>query len=273
MANVVQIGRFAQATRLSIRTLRHYADAGLLVPAWVDPDTGYRYYSYDQVGTAELIRLLRQVQMSLAEIGQVLAASDRTAVVALLQRHETRLADDLQRQQRALAYLHRLIEQEGTVVNYHVTLKQLPAGHAALLRTEATASSVTQKIQDGYGQLAAAISAGQVAFAGPPFLSMSEPFDDETPTPFELGFPVSGPFPAWGDVQSIELPAWTVASTVHHGPYEEEGPAYAAVQAWIQEHGHTPIGAPREVYLVSPGDVADPSEYVTEIQFPVAPAE
>lgn len=273
MANVVQIGRFAQATRLSIRTLRHYAETGLLEPAWVDPSTGYRYYSYDQVGTAELIRLLRQVEMPLTEIGQVLAASDRTAVVALLQRHEARLADDLQRQQRALAYLHRLIEQEGTAVTYHVTLKQLPAGHAALLRTQATASTVTQAIQAGYGQLAAAITAGQVAFAGPPFLSMTEPFDDEAPTPFELGFPVSGPFPPMGAVESIELPAWTVASTVHHGPYEEEGPAYAAVQAWIQEHGHTAIGAPREVYLVSPGDVADPSEYVTEIQFPVAPAE
>jgi len=273
MANVVQIGRFAQATRLSVRTLRHYADAGLLVPAWVDPSTGYRYYSYDQVGTAELIRLLRQVQMPLAEIGQVLAASDRSAVVALMQRHEARLAEDLQRQQRALAYLHRLIEQEGTAVNYHVTLKQLPAGHAALLRTRATASTVAATVQAGYGQLAAAITAGQVAFAGPPFLSMSEPFDDEESTPFELGFPVSAPFPTRGAVESIELPAWTVASTVHHGPYEEEGPAYAAVQAWIQEHGHTPIGAPREVYLVSPGDVSDPSEYVTEIQVPVAPAE
>lgn len=273
MANLVQIGRFAQATRLSIRTLRHYADAGLLAPAWVDPSTGYRYYGYDQVGIAELIRLLRQVQMPLAEIGQVLTASDRSSVVALLQRHEARLAEDLQRQQRALAYLHRLIEQEGITVNYEVTLKQLDAGHAALLRTEATASTVAQTIQVGYGQLAAAIAAGQVAFAGPPFLSMSEPFDDEAPTPFELGFPVSGPFPKLGAVESTQTPAWLVASTVHRGPYEEAGPAYAAVQAWIQEHGHTPIGAPREVYLVSPGDVADPSEYVTEIQFPVAAAE
>jgi DNA-binding transcriptional MerR regulator len=45
MKNLLPIGRFSQLTRLTIKALRLYDELGLLRPAYVDPDTAYRYYS------------------------------------------------------------------------------------------------------------------------------------------------------------------------------------------------------------------------------------
>lgn len=59
MTGLMPIGVFARATRLSVRVLRNYDRLGLLVPAWVDPDTGYRRYDVDQFPRAGLVRRLR----------------------------------------------------------------------------------------------------------------------------------------------------------------------------------------------------------------------
>ena len=60
MAAGLTVGDFSRATHLSVKTLRHYHQAGLLEPAAVNPDTGYRYYSAGQIPTAQVIRRLRE---------------------------------------------------------------------------------------------------------------------------------------------------------------------------------------------------------------------
>ena len=68
------IGGLARLSRLSLKALRRYDAEGLLVPAWVDPDSGYRYYSAEQVRTATTIALLRSLDVPLSTIREVLAA-------------------------------------------------------------------------------------------------------------------------------------------------------------------------------------------------------
>ncbi|MGH3492713.1 MAG: MerR family transcriptional regulator, partial [Sciscionella sp.] len=67
------IGQFATFTQLSVRTLRRYHEAGLLEPASVDPDTGYRYYTTQQIPAAQVIHRLRQLDVPLAEVKSILA--------------------------------------------------------------------------------------------------------------------------------------------------------------------------------------------------------
>ena len=61
MESLMSIGRFARLTGLTVKALRHYDELGLLRPAAVDPETGYRSYSSAQLGRAEAIRLLRRL--------------------------------------------------------------------------------------------------------------------------------------------------------------------------------------------------------------------
>ena len=65
---LIPIGRFARLTGLTVRAVRHYGELGLLEPAYIDPDTGYRYYAPDQVEDAAAIRRLRLLELALDEI-------------------------------------------------------------------------------------------------------------------------------------------------------------------------------------------------------------
>ena len=78
---LMPIGRFARASRLSVKSLRNYHDSGLLPAAFVDPDSGYRYYRLSQANTAEAIRTLRSIDMPLDEILVVLESDEPDVIV------------------------------------------------------------------------------------------------------------------------------------------------------------------------------------------------
>lgn len=275
MDNLIPIGRFSRVSRLSIKALRNYADAGLLEPAWVDPSSGYRYYTYAQTTAAEVIRVLRSLDMPLDEIGEVLAAGDDDVVAKVMDRHRARLEDRVDHQSRMLAFLRRLIEEEGRPMPYDVTVKELPAQHLAVLRLRVTADGVGPAVAAGFGTIAAAIGQSGAGFTGPPSLVMTEMLDPDGggEGEVELAFPTATPFPGVGDVRGEERPAHLVATTVHRGRYEEVGPAYRAVEQWVTEHGHAATGAPREVYLNGPNETTTDADYLTEIQFPTVVPE
>lgn len=74
------------------------------------------------------------------------------------------------------------------------------------------------------------------------------------------------------ELDACELPATTVARTVHVGPYDQLGGAYTELTEWVGDHGYESAGPPRERYLTEPGPALAPADYVTEIDLPVAPA-
>jgi len=80
---LLTIGAFARAARLTPKALRLYDSVGLLPPAAVDPETGYRLYDPAQVADARLIASLRRVEMPLAEIRTVLSLPASAAAEAV----------------------------------------------------------------------------------------------------------------------------------------------------------------------------------------------
>jgi DNA-binding transcriptional MerR regulator len=108
MSNLVPIGRFASLSGLTVKALRLYDRHGVLRPALVDFQTGRRYYSLAQVATAERIRLLRSLDMSLDDIRTLLAAGDPEIVRTVLARHRRRLEGHIERHRRALTMLQAL---------------------------------------------------------------------------------------------------------------------------------------------------------------------
>ena len=76
MSASLSIGDFSRATHLSVKTLRHYHRVGLLEPADVDPDTGHRRYTTDQIPVAQVIRRFRALEMPLDDIRAVITTPD-----------------------------------------------------------------------------------------------------------------------------------------------------------------------------------------------------
>ena len=104
------MGDFSRATHLSVKTLRHYHQVGLLEPATVNPDTGYRYYSVHQIPAAQVIRRLRDLEMPVAGIKAVLAAPDAPARNTLITAHLNRLEAELAQTRTAVESLHSLLQ-------------------------------------------------------------------------------------------------------------------------------------------------------------------
>jgi len=102
------IGEYAAATQLTAKALRLYDEQGLIKPSLVDAANGYRYYHADQVATGRLVRTLRDMNLSLAQVAQVLAISRGSQPALLrdfLRDAEQRLARERTAYQAALLML------------------------------------------------------------------------------------------------------------------------------------------------------------------------
>ncbi|HXW36263.1 MAG TPA: MerR family transcriptional regulator [Acidimicrobiales bacterium] len=115
MDDLLPIGEFAERSSLSPKRLRSYASEGILVPAAIDPGTGYRYYSPGQLHDAQVIAALRQTGMPLAAIRGVLRNPSQASIDAWASRLDKDTAD----RQRALALARSLLagtEPDQTIV-------------------------------------------------------------------------------------------------------------------------------------------------------------
>jgi DNA-binding transcriptional MerR regulator len=252
------IGGLARLSRLTVKALRLYDAEGLLVPAWVDPDSGYRYYRAQQVRTATTIALLRSLGVTLAVIREVLDAPDADALATVLDAERERAARDLAARERALRSIERLARSP-RAVSYDVLIGPQRARRLVGL----TAAAATDTI----GPDTFAICVRAAALLGDGEITALYPLDLEDT--FALTAGIVGADPVAG-AEEHELPAGDWASTLHVGPYEELPVAYAALLEHLRERGHEPRAPIAETYLTDPTEV-EPHELVTRLAVAIHP--
>lgn len=118
---LMTIGRFARLTGLSVSTLRHYDEVGLLSPASVDPASGYRRYDGEQAGRARQIRMLRWDDLPIEEIRQVIDDPAGGVARDVLARHRHRL-------ERQRDLLTARIRDAGHLLEEEITMPAVQAG-------------------------------------------------------------------------------------------------------------------------------------------------
>lgn len=268
--NLVPIGRFSRMTRLSIKALRLYDEIGLLVPAWVDPSSGYRYYDLGQANRAEAIRVLRSVDMPLDEIRAVVDADNPDLARKHLVLYRKRLAERLSAQERMLTYLETLIEREEGIMAYDVQVIEETPRYIAAAKVHTNLRSIGDDIGAGFGTLMHGLGRQGATPAGAPLIVYHSVIDEETDGDLEICVPVAKEISGDPDIYGRELEGGTMATTVHRGPYQQIGPAYHTLTGWISEHGHEIVGPSREIYLNDPQMVA-PEELLTRVEFPISP--
>jgi DNA-binding transcriptional MerR regulator len=267
MRNLLPIGRFSEICRLSIPALRHYDELGLLPPAAVDPDTGYRYYSVSQAADADRIRTLRFLEMPLPEIKAILAG-DKKQTKRILEGHRRRLLESAERQRYAITLLDSMLREEPPMA-YEIHLRETAPQRAATVHGRTPWAELGSFIESALREVFAVAGEQGARFAGPPFGIYHVADATEEELELEIGMPVAEPIEPAGRVGSIEIPGGLVATTLHCGRYEDISPAYQAVGEWIAEHGHEMAGPCREVYLVGPDQASDPGALRTEIVWPI----
>jgi DNA-binding transcriptional MerR regulator len=263
----LSIGDFSRATHLSIKTLRHYHDRGLLVPSEVAPGTGYRRYTTSQIPAAQVIRRFRDLDMPIEQIRAVLDAPDLRARNQLISAHLTRLEHDLARTQGAVASLRDLLADPADLAP--ISHRKVPAVLAAAITSVISTAETGPWFSGALGELYATLEASGVTPAGPSGGCYATELFAEDKGEATVFVPTRTLIPLVGRVAPRTIPAVELAVIVHSGSHDDADRSYGALAAYVADHALQVDGPVREYYLVYRRDTADESAWRTEIGWPV----
>jgi DNA-binding transcriptional MerR regulator len=274
---LLSIGIFARRSRLSTKALRLYDQIGLLVPADVDPENGYRRYRESQLASARLIVMLRRLDMPLSQVAEIISvpgpeAADRLAEywnalekrVASQRELAAHLRSRLSGHEEPLAVpdvlLRDVPEQLVLVEQRHVAVEELPAWIGATMTRLADAA------RDHGG------------VAGHPFVVYYGEVNEDSDGPAEACVPIAATSSASG-----ELPDSVPTHALRFEPAHREAyvrlrkaqvafpqilSAYDGIARWAAASDVEITGAPREIYFVDFSSAA-PGDEVCDVAFPV----
>ena len=275
-SGLIPIGRFAKLTDLSPRLLRRLDERGLLSPVFVDPDTRYRYYDVRQTRVASLVHLGRQLGLSIDQMADLIAASERGDLRRHLLRHRDGVAARLAGLSRLLRLLDQELEREEPFMTYEIALKETPAtlvmsAPGSVPRTHPHDPWSLERALRRTGARAMVQVARQgVEPAAPAIILYHTDFEVDDEIAFEVCIPVPRRLSNAAGVECRELPAVRVASLSFRGPYDTIWNAHVELHAWIADNGYVAGGPVRELGVVTDEDTDDPRAWVTEIAVPLA---
>jgi DNA-binding transcriptional MerR regulator/effector-binding domain-containing protein len=265
------VGDFSRITHLSVKTLRHYHQVGLLEPATVNPDTGYRYYSGEQIPTAQVIRRLRDLEMPVGEVKAVLDAPDAAARNVLIAAHLDRLEAGLAQTRAAVDSLRNLLQPPASVPA--IEHRSVPAVRAAGIIAVVERADVLAWWHGALGELRATVRAQGLHVTGPSGgVYASELFQHDHGEAIVF-IPVEGSVRAIGRVTPIVVPAAELAVLSHQGSLDDADLSYAMLGSYATTHEISIDGPLREYYLRGAGDTPDEAEWRTEIGWPIFRAD
>jgi DNA-binding transcriptional MerR regulator len=276
------IGEFARLGGVSVRTLRHYDDIGLLKPAQVDPVTGYRGYSPDQLAQLNRVIALKELGLTLTQARRLLGGITLDELRGMLILRRAQLEHELEeRKSRLLGVEARLryIAREDAMPADDIVVKTIPAlgvvaltGHAPAIGA-ANIVPVVNRLKEQFDQLGIC---DRVRRTGPFMIFYDYGEDGEHVTVY-LALPVAEPpgdLPAPAQYQV--LPQIEAAVTVRTGRAASIFPVvYQDLVRWADERGYqAKLNSSREVWVHEVEDLADaPKQQVFEVQVPFIRAE
>ena len=269
MKSALPIGDFARATQLSVKTLRHYHRVGLLEPADIDTETGYRYYRAEQIPTAQVIKRFRALDMPLEQISAVLEAADVATRNALLSTHLNKMEAELARTQQAVASLRGLLDQTPPASRAEIRHRQVAATPTAAISEIIDIADASAWYQGALGELRGTMAAHGVPGADwPGGVYANELFTDERGLA-TIFVAARDPVRPTGRVKPMVIPAVELAVIVHPGRLDDIDLSYGALASYVAEHALAVDGPIREYYLVGSHDTADDTQWRTEIGWPI----
>jgi DNA-binding transcriptional MerR regulator len=268
---LLSIGVFARRSWLSMKALRLYDRLGLLTPAHVDAETGYRRYRESQLATARLVAMLRRLDMPLTHVADVVSASGPRAAELLASYWE--LVERRVASQRELAtHLRiRLLGEEGSYEMFEVQEREVPEQLVLTEQRHVNAGELPEFI-GAAGQRLMRAADEHRGIAGPMFVVYHGEVNEDSDGPVEVCLPI-------GETEGETPEAATRREPGHREAYvrlvkaqvayPQILSAFDAVAGWVGSHGMSVTAAPRGVYFAD-WDAAGPGDEVCDVAFPVS---
>jgi DNA-binding transcriptional MerR regulator len=268
---LLPIGMFSRASSLSIKTLRAYHAAGILVPARIDRQSGYRSYTVDQLADAAIIVRLRALDLPLEQVRNVLRNRDPEFTRHVLAAHHTDMQARLEAAERIVAELQSGVS---TATHTPVHVRYDEAVHTVRATRSLTGDELWGWLDDVFAEIAAVIDAAGGTPVGSRGALYGAEIVEDNLEEVEAFMAVTEPFlvkPAASGLAIGEIPAGWVAVLVHAGSYDSILDTYRVLGAWVARHADHAGERVRETYVIGASEVADPAQYRTEIAWPIRP--
>ncbi len=263
---MLSIGELSKVTGLTVKTIRLYHEKGILPPSAVNEETGYRSYDAAATERARIIKDLRALDLSIAQIANILELHDDEAdIVSFLEQHR----DDIAAKLEKYGHIHRVIESM-IVAEKEAAMSQderLEIGER-VLESMLIAGIRERGAYEDTGKRFAKLGRAVGRYAcGKPLNLYYDCEHKEKNADFESCFPIRKSVEKEGiDVRTLEGGRCLVLT--HRGPYENLGRSYERLFQHLRERDLEILTPTREVYLKGPGMIfkGNPKNYVTEIQ-------
>jgi DNA-binding transcriptional MerR regulator len=285
---MLKIGEFSRLSQVTVKTLHHYDDLGLLKPVRIDPLTGYRFYTVEQLPRIHRIIALKELGLSLEQIGLMLDEETPTEQIrGMLRLKQAEIQQEIREAQRQLAMVEfrlRMIEAEAKFPHLDVVIKRLEPVHCLTffprvqrrklgipIKTQAIAA-VRQAIMDGRIQHT---GTNMEVLHGETILPFESPELDDEKMQVLLSVSVSQlevTLDPLGLLKIHDEPAIEQAATLMIAKDDSGLRAYekvALLRRWTIAHGYKPHDRVRYLYFQNASETLNRDEMIFEAQLPV----
>lgn len=268
-----KIGEFSRLSQVSIRMLRYYDEQGLLKPAKIDEESGYRFYQVQQLPVLEKIVLLRNLKFSVAEIAEVIQSVDESHLEKRLNEKYQQIEKEIELEKKRLLQIEETIQRIKNEAEefYHISFKSVPKESVVSLRKKIPTYFHEGKLWAEFGQH---LEKQSIDFLpGTPNnvtifhdeCYQEESIDIEICLKVKEIVEVGKPLQCY---QIEELPL--VASIFVKGPYEKIAGAYASLAKWLDVNKEFEMLKPtRQIAHRGPCEEMSSENYLTELQIPL----
>lgn len=270
---MLSIGEFSNICKVSTKTLRYYAEIGLLTPSEVNPENGYRYYSVDQLEKMLFINRLKAYSFSLEEIKEIVQGDkqgDEILYTAFLHKKKE-IEEQLHNYDMILAQLEgdiSTIEQGKSIMSYlddiDVQLVEVPTMCLLSIRKNVIAEDFPDEYRNCYEKLFRRIAVDGLTMCGAPMVLFHS--SEFTPAGLDTEFAIPVKEVVTG---TRDFAPGLCLKTVVTGAYSELSSVYTKQTEWAEREGYRCTNALFEVYVTDPSQVASEADNITEVYYPV----
>ena len=267
----LKIGEFSRLMQVTVKTLRHYEQKGLLIPEEVDPWTGYRFYSIGQMLRLNSIRQLQRLGFSLEEIKDLFEGESHVPSIEQLTMKIEETEKLLQQLLARRCQLQEWVDSRKKVkIMEKFSIQSLP---------EVIVASHREVIADysALGMLCYSVIGPEMQRLGckcppPGYCFTIEHQQEYTPTNIDIEYceQVEEMGADSSIIQFKRLPEVPKALCMkHYGPYERFYESFTEAFAYLEEKGYKIAGHPRTCYIDGIWNQEDPEKWLSIIQIPI----
>lgn len=270
---MLSIGEFSNICKVSTKTLRYYAEIGLLLPDEIIPENGYRYYSIEQLETMLFINRLKSYNFSLEEIKTILEAEELQDEKLYLEltRKKKEIEKQVQEFEKTLDQLNTdltNLKQGKSIMSYmesiDTQLVEVPMMYLLSIRKMVHEHEVAEEYGNCFRKLFRKTQVDKLTILAPPMVL----FHSEEFSPFGLDIEFAIPVKEYVTGTRDFYPGLCL-KTVLNGSYSNLSSVYTKQREWAEKEGYESSNALYEVYVTDPSGVSQESDLITEIYYPV----